>query len=218
VRLAAIVLASTVLSHVLHAACTEPGKERWAIKSSVPAGGLTKTPKHVDLSALIALTDAQGVTHNDARYGTARIPNAANAAGLAEGDMIVTEGWLHLVALEGNDCEYHIQLSGSATDGNHCLIVEVAKDDATSIKTDAALRTKAGGVRGFVRTKLLKGKEPSGTGNVMQHEVYVRVVGQLFFDDAHVGDPPRGKKGMHAATLWELHPIISMAFAPKPTK
>jgi hypothetical protein len=218
VRLAAVVLASMLRSGNLHAACTEPGKERWAIKSSVPAGALTKTPKHVNLSDLIALTDAEGVGHNDARYGTARIPSPGNAAGLKEGQMIATEGWLNLVALEGNDCEYHIQLSGSPTDGNHCLIVEVAKDDATSIKTDAALRAKAGGVRGFVRTKLLKGKEPSGTGNVMQHQVYVRVVGQLFFDDAHVGDPPRGKKGMHAATLWELHPIISMAFAPIPTK
>lgn len=36
-RLAAIVLASIVVSQDLHAACTEPGKERWAIKSSVPA-------------------------------------------------------------------------------------------------------------------------------------------------------------------------------------
>ena len=194
-RLATAVLASIVLPQALHAACTEPGKERWAIKSSVPAGALTKSPTHVDLSDLIALADAQGVGHNDARYGTARIPGPANAAGLTEGQMIATDDWLHLVALEGNDCEYHIQLSGSPTDGNHCLIVEIAKDDATSIMTDAALRAKAGGVRGFVRTKRLKGKEPSGTGNVMQHQVYVRVVGQLFFDDAHVGDPPRGKKG-----------------------
>jgi hypothetical protein len=54
------------------------------------------------------------------------------------------------------------------------------------------------------------------SGNVMKHEVYVFVTGQLFYDDAHVGDRPRGKKGMKAATLWEIHPIEAMSFAPPP--
>jgi len=29
----------------------------------------------------------------------------------------------------------------------------------------------------------------------------------------HVGDPPRGKKGCKAATLWELHPVTEIHFA-----
>jgi hypothetical protein len=51
---------------------------------------------------------------------------------------------------------------------------------------------------------------------VLQHPVYVTVTGILFYDDSHVGDPPRGKMGMKAATLWELHPVTAMVFAPKP--
>jgi hypothetical protein len=52
----------------------------------------------------------------------------------------------------------------------------------------------------------------------MQHEVHVRVVGQLFYDAAHGGNcDSRGKKGMQAANCWELHPVISMTFTPKPT-
>jgi hypothetical protein len=81
---------------------------------------------------------------------------------------------------------------------------------------DPALRAKAGAVRDFIRRRLLKGKEPSGSGSVMQHEVYVTVTGQLFFDDAHVGDEPRGKKNMKAANLWELHPVVDISFATKP--
>jgi hypothetical protein len=50
----------------------------------------------------------------------------------------------------------------------------------------------------------------------MQHPVYVTVTGILFYDDSHVGDAPRGKKGMKAATLWELHPVTAIAFAPAP--
>jgi len=40
----------------------------------------------------------------------------------------------------------------------------------------------------------------------------------MFYDDAHVGDQPRGKKGMKAATLWEMHPVTAIAFASKPAK
>ena len=47
----------------------------------------------------------------------------------------------------------------------------------------------------------------------MQHPVHVQVTSQLFYDDAHVGDPPRGKKGCKAATLWELHPVTDLEFA-----
>ena len=33
------------------------------------------------------------------------------------------------------------------------------------------------------------------------------------YDDAHVGDQPRRKRGMKAATLWELHPVTHIAFS-----
>lgn len=212
---AATLIAAAMFPTKLHAACTEPGKARWAIKSSLQDDRLELHPREVALPELIALHDARDVKHNDARYNSSRIATPANDGGLKEGDVVATEGWLHLVALEDNDCEYHIQLSKSATDGDKCLIVEVAKDDAVSIH-DADLRARAGDVRAFVRDRLLKGREPSGSGSIMQHPVYVRVVGQLFYDDAHVGDDPRGKRGMKAATLWELHPIVSMEFARPP--
>jgi len=43
-------------------------------------------------------------------------------------------------------------------------------------------------VRAFIRDKLVKGKEPSTSGSVMQRQVYVTITGQLFYDDSHVGD------------------------------
>lgn len=204
-----------LLSSELHAACTEPGKARWSIKSTVVSIAALKNPQPVDLSDLLALTDARGVTKNDANYQDKLIPVAANAAGLKEGDIVVVEGWLHLVAKEPNDCEYHIQISDSQTDGDQCLIVEVPLEHVVSVPA-AGLRSRVKAVRSFVRTKLLKGKEPGSGGNVMQHPPYVRVVGQLFFDDYHIGDQARGKRGMKAATLWEIHPVVAMEFAPPP--
>lgn len=210
---ALVLIASAVRPSRVHAQCTAPGKERWPIKSSVT--DLSAQPLEVPLADLLALADATGVKHNDPRFQSARIPDAADGKALKEGQIVSTTGFLHLVATEGNDCEYHIQISESPTDGNHCLIVEIGRDDSTSI-ADPALRAKATAVREFVRTKLLNGKEPVGSGNVMQHQVFVRVTGQLFFDDAHVGDQPRGKRGMKAATLWEIHPITSLEFAATP--
>lgn len=63
--------------------------------------------------------------------------------------------------------------------------------------------------------KVLQGVTPSGSGTVVE-PVFVKVTGQLFYDDAHVGDPPRGKKNMKAATLWELHPLIDIKLAHPP--
>ncbi len=82
---------------------------------------------------------------------------------------------------------------------------------------DPALQTRAQTVRDFIKTKLLAGQEPGSAGNVMQHPVAVQVTGQLFYDDAHLksdGTPElRGKRDMKSHTLWELHPVIAIAFA-----
>jgi hypothetical protein len=187
---------------------THRGKERWSIKTSVVFGARKIA---VDLPELLALKDVQGVPKNDARYDSSRITGFRNRKNFDEGDIVTTTGWLHLVAGEP-DGDYHIQISTSQTDGGNCLVVEVPKDDPAYVGA-AALRAKAKTVRSWIRTKLLDGREPSTKGSVMTHSAFVSVTGQLFYDDAHVGDQPRGKKGMKAATLWELHPVTAMAFA-----
>ena len=78
------------------------------------------------------------------------------------------------------------------------------------------LKSKCADVRKFIRDELLNGKKPGTTGNKMQHEVYVTVTGQLFFDAPHLKGNPRGKRGMKSYTPWELHPVFATKFAPKP--
>ena len=189
------------------------GTERWSIKTSVPDGTNFSKATQVALLDLLALPNAPEVTHNDPRYQSARIPAKAGDQ-FPEGKLITTTGWLHLVAGE-TDGDYHIQISGSAATGDQCLIVEVPNPDP-KFAPSADLEPKFAAVRDLIKTKMLAGKDPSVSGSVMQHPVYVTVTGILFFDDAHVGDQPRGKKGMKAATLWELHPVTAIAFAPQP--
>jgi len=63
-------------------------------------------------------------------------------------------------------------------------------------------------------------KEFGQGGNWMVGQAFMSITGQLFFDDWHVGGPPRGKSpnghAGKAATLWEIHPITDIRFAPKP--
>lgn len=190
---------------------------RWAIKTSVPAGADLKHPHSVTLDKLTGLPDAPGVKKRDSRYTDKLIPGAVN--GLHEGDIVTTKGWVHLIALE-SDGDYHIQVSNDSTSGDHCLIVELPKDDPT-FESDANLRALAKPLRLMLRNKLLHdpNKEPSSGGNWIP-KAYMSISGQLFFDDWHVGDPPRGKSPgghhMKAATLWEIHPITDIRFAPKP--
>lgn len=209
---AALILAASFSIAGAHAREVKPGVERWPIKTSLPAKSASKT---VGFSDLIALADPPSVTKNDSRYQTQRTPPFQNSLGVTEGDLVTTSGWLHLVAGE-SDGDYHIQISASQGSGDNCLVIEVPNPGEKFVSA-AKLQPKFQAVRDFIKTKLLRGREPSASGSVMTHPVYVKITGQLFYDDSHVGDPPRGKKGMHAATLWELHPVTAIAFAQPPT-
>ena len=202
----------TVLTAASGAAWSQ-GVERWPVKTSVPDGTNFSKAAQVALTDLLALPDAPGVGHDDAKYQSARIPAKAGDK-FSEGQLLTTTGWLHLVAGE-TDGDYHIQISDSDSTGDHCLIVEVP-NPGPKFTASADLQPKFAAVRDLIKTKMLAGKDPSVGGSVLQHPVYVTVSGILFYDDSHVGDPPRGKKGMHAATLWELHPVTAITFAPKP--
>lgn len=117
------------------------------------------------------------------------------------------------MAFEANDDEYHIQLSGSKESGDNCLIVEVPDSKNTD---DEALKAKYEAVRTFIRERILHGRKPGSGGNIIGGRAYVSVTGQLFFDASHTHNQVRGKKGMRSNSLWEIHPIIDMKFAPKP--
>ncbi len=178
----------------------KPGVARWAIKTTIAK--VVKSPAPMDFDKFIALPDPPAAARNNKEFKETRYQG--------EDQIVAVRGYVHLVAGEP-DGDYHIQISNSATSGDHCIVVEVPKDDPTYVK-DQYVREKAGAVRQLIRDKLLQGKEPSSSGSVMQRPPYMEFAGARFFDDAHLGDAPRGKKGMHAATLWEVHPVIGVRF------
>jgi hypothetical protein len=196
--------------------CVKPGTERWPVKTSLPAGAPTKKMTLEDALKLARLTD---VAKNDPRYQRTRITDQP----VKEDTLVTVSGWLYLVAFEGDDCDFHIQISPQPrtsadppTKDDNSMIVEVPSGQYATSMAD-----QVEGVRQWVIDNLLQKTPPKiGSVHVMQHPVYVTVTGALFYDDAHVylpdGGTGRGKKGLESKTLWELHPVTSLGFAPKP--
>ena len=180
---------------------------RWQVKTTLAPDADLEHPTFVSLPVLASFPDAPGVAKSDRRYQTARIPAYPNAPHLREGEIVSTRGWLRLVAHPG-DGDYHLQLTPSPTQTAGALIVEIPDSDRTP---DGRLRPIVSAVRRFVRDDLLGGEKPKKKGTLLPQPVEVTVTGALFYDDAHVGEPPRGKRGETAGTLWEIHPVTSIA-------
>jgi hypothetical protein len=207
-------------------ATLNPGVDRWAIKTSLPAHPATK---RVSLNRLLTLP-LMAPQYSGRAIDDTRIP-VDLGGGLHEGDIVVTQGYLHLVALEDDassnkDGDYHIQLTTHPEWTDSCFIVEIPYSEFIS----AALKDSSLNAREFIREELLSGRTPSRRGSVMNTPIYVRIKGQLFYDGIHartMRDPDpannryRGKSAgrtpaMHSYTAWELHPVTHIEFAPEP--
>ena len=76
---AAFAVVVSLLGFTFGALAFEPGTARWSIKTSVPEGADLDHPTRVDLGDLIdasKLSDAPGVTNNDARFQDAASPSS----------------------------------------------------------------------------------------------------------------------------------------------
>lgn len=206
-------LALSIAIHPAQAICTEPGKRLWNLKSTIPKPSSIAKAKRIPLADLMQLPYPNPLPKRslDTRRRLALVPNPHN---LKEGDMVRTSGWLRLIATEDNDCEYHLQLTDSRT-STRSLIVEIPKDDTISIRSKF-VRGKAAVARAFIRDSVNSGAEPPEGGEKLNQPVYVDVVGQLFLDSAHGINDARGKAGMPATTLWEIHPVLAIKSARAP--
>lgn len=195
-------------------ACEHPGGNRWALKTSLKPGATpARRGTFVALADLLRLPDPPDAAALNRRAFSATLaPAFANPLHLKEGDVIEVEGWIHLIALEP-DGDYHLQMTASRNDGNHNLIVEVP---CAAFVDSVRLRTRVAAVRAFVLNQLLHGLGPGQSGRVLSPPRFVRLRGQLFYDANQFGSAPRGKRGMKAATVWEVHPVIAMWFVVPP--
>jgi hypothetical protein len=216
----AALLSLLIICFFLNAGAQEftPGKERWLVKTSVPG---MHPVKHIALKELLNLPPPVTTLHKGEleEYQDQRFVNPVGNHQLKEGDLISTEGYILLVALEKNDkgadADYHVQIRTAPEWSDTCLIVEATWPPF--ILNDPVLRDSCRKVRDFFDDFILKGKKKTDFGSGDDPAPRVKITGQLFFDASHLNSPPRGKQNHHkqkmkSYTCWELHPIISIGF------
>jgi hypothetical protein len=198
-----------------HAAQLSPGEhERWPVKIGTLLIPSANASAGVDYPQMAQLDMVKGVCKNDSRYQSALLPATLQHSGHQEGDRIRVQGWLQLVAYE-SDGDYHLQITKAKTPrAAPCVIVEIPDPaQAPTPELKAAFLS----ARQWVNQTALGGNAPAqGEKRTTKVPILVEVEGQLFYDDAHVGQnskpEPRGKAltggaKEPASTLWELHPV-----------
>jgi hypothetical protein len=192
---------------------TGTGHVRWEIKTSIPASANLAQAKVIDVPTMLSIKPPPGAKGHSRAMDHDRYPAAPNANGLVEGD-IISGGWIHLIAAEKDDQDYHIQMAETADSQMRCLIVEVPRPTAAVVK-DQRVRQAAEEVRRGLRDNALGGKTLQlGDVNLLSSPVFATVTGQFFYDDWHIGGSPRGKKGCKSSTIVEVHPIMTIEFPP----
>jgi hypothetical protein len=209
-----------ILSVLSAPAAERPGLARWALKTQKPQAASSVL---VPIDWLLSLPPIPGVNRNDVRYQSRPIdwwhlplpPGCASSdcPAVEEGILLRTHAWLHLAALEA-DGDYHLQVSADAKSQARCLIVEIPRP-ATGFVADRAFWPALQVARAFVARHILRGRESAQDGTLVTPPRLIEITGALFYDDAHVGDPPRGKKGCRSPTLWGLHPVTGIALVPR---
>lgn len=194
-----------------------PGKERWAVKSSVTSFGVKDT---LLLEELLALPDPLSTYKGKerTRLQEDRISAPVGPRSLREGDIVTTEGYLLLIALEkddkGSDGDFHIQIRTKGVWGDTCLVVESTWPPF--IHDNDRLLDSCRKVRTFFDERYLQGRKIACFGTQRHPAPHLRITGQLFFDAHHMNTGPRGKQNpktkqkMKSYTCWEIHPIISV--------
>ena len=211
-RFVAVVVVLLVLPVLVTA---RPGQERWSTKTSLDVNARHEKDDHLAEIISLHVPDVK-----ESEYQDKRIPTSVSGGDLYEGDLVTVVGWMHLVAFESTatgDDDYHMQMTDSQSSGDACVIIEAPNPDYIN---DKQLAGQSAAIRQFVDERLLWGKHPSSRGIPLTHPVYVSVTGQPFLDVTHhqASDPGggRGKRGMHAGTTWELHPLTDIHFAVPP--
>jgi hypothetical protein len=175
----------------------------------------TETPIAVSLNNLLDLeSPPERADHASGALPQQTAPGAMESD-VQVGDVLRLTGWLHRVS-RAPDNTYRLHVSPNRNAGARDLIAMVPPPDQApgSPAVKAQLQT----VRTFIKRQLLRQKEPSPSGSVMQRPIFVQLTGHLSYPDASLGAPTQGKRSRDATAHWEMRPVLEVQFAtpPKP--
>lgn len=193
-----------------------PGKERWAIKTSLSKATVSAQTLDDAISSAADVADFMTVKNIGKiakSFDTKRVSTPISLAGdsVKEGDIVGVTGFIRSVGCEG-DGDFHVNISPSRST-TKCAVVEVpnpAKLEHTPSAAFVKQKTAA------LRKTLAKMYAAAKANN----KTYPKVTfaGQLFYDGTHfTASKPGGGRGAQlapgtpcATRLWELHPALAL--------
>ena len=181
-----------------------------ASRTTHPGG----TPIAVSLNDLL---DIEGRVEKAAHTSRAFTPGTSPAAmesGVQAGDVLLLSGWLHRVS-RAPDNTYRLHVGSERNAGAQDLIALVPPPDQAPGSPDVQAQLQT--VRTFIRRQLLRQKEPSPRGSVMQRPVFVQLTGHLSYPDVSMGESSPGKPSRDATVRWQMRPVLEVKFATPPT-
>lgn len=197
----ALVLSAVIVTQVAYAdlPCkpTTPigSQQRTKLKHRAP---VTTTPANTSVTQVIGWS-------LPGTLGETAVKRSVDPIDPHEQKVFTLRGDIWIAKTEGNDCDYHVELSapGGSVDAPR-IIVEIPQE------------------RKAVRAALIKALKDAGQGDLGSHKtvtinksVPVTVTGFGFIDGYHWSkkNPKTGNNhgSANVATLWELHPVIDLA-------
>jgi hypothetical protein len=173
-----------------------------------------ETPIAVSLNDLLDIEGPLEKAHHTSRALTPRTSPVAAESDVQAGDVLLLNGWLHRVS-RAPDNTYRLHVSPDRNAGARDLIAMVPPPDQAPDSPDVKAQLQT--VRTFIRRQLLRQKEPSPHGSVMQRPIFVQLTGHLSYPDASLDDPARGKPSRDATARWQMRPVLEVQFATPPT-
>jgi hypothetical protein len=175
-----------------------------------------ETPIAVSLTGLLDPESLPERADHASGALTQRTAPGATESDVQAGDVLRLTGWLHRVS-RAPDNTYRLHVSPNRNAGARDLIALVPPPEQAPGST--AVKAQLQTVRTFIRRQLLRQKEPSPHGSVMQRPIFVQLTGHLSYPDASLGAPAQGKRSRDATAHWEMRPVLEVQFAtpPKPS-
>jgi hypothetical protein len=168
-----------------------------------------EAPKVIPLNDLMAM---QGPPEANRASGThPPAPFAGSAmSDIQAGDVLLLTGWLHRVS-RAPDNTYRLYMSPNRNSGARTLVAMVPVPDQAL--GSSSVQTQLQTVRTFIRQQLLRQREPSPRGSVMQRPIFVQLTGQLSIPRSPPAAPVRGKGSKATTAHWEISPVLEVRFA-----
>jgi hypothetical protein len=137
-------------------------------------------------------------------------PPGPPGSDLQAGDVVVVTGWLHRIS-RGTDGTYRLHMSASRNTEARALTAMVPP--AVQAPDLPTVQAQVQEVRAFIKQQLLRQKEPSLRGSVMQRPIFVQLTGQVANPASSSGTPAQKKRAQEATAHWEIRRVLEIQFA-----